>query len=218
MNVKQVTIFGGTGLIGGFILKMILNDNYFQKVIVVTRSFVSQKHNKMEIRQIDFSNSKEIERSVENSSIVFSSIGTTQSQVKGDKKAYRKIDFQITHNIALACKLKQVEKFLFVSSAGADSSSSNFYMNLKGEIDDVVSNLELDSTIIFRPSLLLGKRNKFRFGEKIAQILIPLFSFLMPKKLRPVQARKVAKLMIELSKLNQKGNRIVANEELILRD
>jgi len=216
MDGKQVTIFGGTGLVGGFILEMILNDNYFHKVIVVTRSLVFQKHYKMEIRQIDFSNSKEIERSVEDSSIVFSSLGTTQSQVKGDRQAYREIDFYITHKIALACKLKQVEKFLFVSSSGADSSSSNFYMNLKGEIDDIVSNLKLNATIIFRPSLLLGKRNKFRFGEKIAQTLMPLFSFLMPKKLRPVQAIKVAKAMIDLSKINQQGNRIVDNEELIL--
>ena len=70
MDGKQVTIFGGTGLVGGFILEMILNDNYFHKVIVVTRSLVFQKHYKMEIRQIDFSNSKEIERSVEDLSLI----------------------------------------------------------------------------------------------------------------------------------------------------
>ena len=218
MSTKQVTLFGGTGLIGGFLLDLLLADQTISKVRVVTRKPLVKQHDKMEVFEIDFSKPEEIERSIGDSKVVFSCIGTTQAQVRGDKKAYRKIDYDITHNIALGCKTKQVDHFLFVSSAGANSGSSNFYMGLKGEIDDAVLNLKLNATTIFRPSLLLGKRTKFRPGERLAQIIMPLFSFLMPTKLKAIRGERVAKAMLDQSKLKNIGNRVIENKALLLWD
>ena len=216
MSTKQVTLFGGTGLIGGFLLDLLLADQTISKIRVVTRKPLVKQHDKMEVFEIDFSKPEEIERSIGDSKVVFSCIGTTQAQVRGDKKAYRKIDYDITRNIALGCKTKQVDHFLFVSSAGANSGSSNFYMGLKGEIDDAVLNLKLNATTIFRPSLLLGKRTKFRPGERLAQIIMPLFSFLMPKKLQAIRGERVAKAMLDQSKSKIIGNSIIENETLLL--
>ena len=218
MSTKQVTLFGGTGLIGGFLLDLLLADQTISKIRVVTRKPLVKQHDKMEVFEIDFSKPEEIERSIGDSKVVFSCIGTTQAQVRGDKKAYRKIDYDITHNIALGCKTKQVDHFLFVSSAGANSESSNFYMGLKGEIDDAVLNLKLNATTIFRPSLLLGKRTKFRPGERLAQIIMPLFSFLMPTKLKAIRGERVAKAMLDQSKLKNIGNRVIENKTLLLWD
>ena len=218
MSTKQVTLFGGTGLIGGFLLDLLLADKTISKVRVVTRKPLVKQHDKMEVFEIDFSKPEEIERSIGGSKVVFSCIGTTQAQVRGDKKAYRKIDYDITHNIALGCKTKQVDHFLFVSSAGANSGSSNFYMGLKGEIDDAVLNLKLNATTIFRPSLLLGKRTNFRSGERLAQIIMPLFSFLMPTKLKAIRGERVAKAMFDQSKLKNIGNRVIENKALLLWD
>ena len=216
MSKKQATLFGGTGLIGGFLLDLILADDTFTKVNVITRKPLVKRHDKVEVFQIDFSKPQEIERSIGDSNVVFSCIGTTQAQVSGDKKAYRKIDYDISHNIALKCKEKEVEHFLFISTAGANRSSSNFYMGLKGEIDDTVLKLKLTATTIFRPSLLLGKRNEFRPGERLAQIIMPLFSFLMPKKLQAIRGEKVAKAMLDQSKLKNIGNTIIENEAMLL--
>ena len=218
MDKKQATLFGGTGLIGGFLLDLILADDTFTKVNVITRKPLIKQHDKMEVFEIDFSKPQEIERSIRDSNVVFSCIGTTQAQVNGDKKAYRKIDYDISHNIALGCEKKEVEHFLFISTAGANSSSSNFYMGLKGEIDNTVLKLKLTTTTIFRPSLLLGKRNEFRPGERLAQIIMPLFSFLMPKKLQAIRGEKVAKAMLDQSKLKNIGNTIIENEAMLLWD
>ena len=91
-------------------------------------------------------------------------------------------------------------------------------MSLKGEIDDAVLNLKLTATSIFRPSLLLGKRNEFRPGERLAQIIMPLFSFLMPKKIRAIRGESVAKAMLDQSKLKNIGNTIIENEAMLLWD
>ena len=216
METKQVTVFGGSGLIGGLLIKLLIDDDSFSKIIVVSRSPFRSKSSKVENLQIDFSNPEEIEHSIKNSSIVFSAIGTTQANVKGNKIAYRKIDFEITYSIAKACKSESVKSFLYVSSSGANSKSSSFYMKLKGEIDAAVSNLNLISTVIFRPSLLIGKRSEFRFGELIAQFIMPFLAFLFPNKLKPILGSFVAEAMIHVSKNSPFGNEVVENRDLIL--
>ena len=215
MEFEEITLFGSTGLIGGLLLKLLVNDSDFKKINVVSRKSFSLNHKKIIHKTIDFSDYKSLSKSVQNSKIVFAAIGTTQSKVKGDKKEYRKTDFDILYNIAKACKENRVESFLFVSSSGADINSNNFYLKLKGEIEKSILNLNLSSTSIFRPSLLLGKRKEKRFGEKIAQILMPCFSFLMPENYKPIKANLVARSMINVSKSFKPGFEIYHYPEII---
>ena len=215
MKLKEVTLFGGTGLIGSLLLDILIKDNDYHKINVVTRKSISLSHKKIKIHIIDFSDSKSYSQTLRNSQIVFASIGTTQSKVKGNKESYRKIDFDIIYNIAKACKENNIENFSFVSSSGANIKSNNFYLNLKGEIENSILNLNLSSTSVFRPSLLLGKRKEKRYGEKIAQLIMPFLSFLMPSKYKPIKAAIVAKSMVNISKSIQPGFKIYHYKEII---
>ena len=205
MKKKEVTLFGGTGLIGSSLLEILLKDDRYSKVNLVTRIPFLVNNIKVNVHLIDFLDQKAIEKTIENSEIVFVSIGTTQAKVKGNRDAYRKIDFDIIYNVAKACKKQQVKHFLFVSSQGADHKSSSFYLKLKGEIEQAVFDLKLSCCSVFRPSLLLGKRNENRPGEQIAQWIMPLFSFLMPTNFKPIDAYSVAQSMVNISQSNPKG-------------
>ena len=215
MKVKEVTLFGATGLIGGFLLDVLIADNDINKIKVITRKPFSVINKKIENKIIDFSNINSFSKTVENSDVVFASIGTTQSKVNGNKKKYKKIDYDILNNIAKACKENNVKNFSFVSSSGANIKSNNFYLQLKGEIESSILNLNLFSTSIFRPSLLLGKRKELRFGERIAQLIMPFFSFFMPSTYRPIKASLVAKSMVNISKLITPGFKIYHYKEII---
>lgn len=215
MKSKEVTLFGATGLIGGSLLEFLINDSNYKRINVVTRKPFSLNQKKITLQIIDFSDYNSLSQTVRNSQIVFAAIGTTQSKVKGNKEAYRKIDFDILYNIAKACKEHNVKIFSFVSSSGANIKSTNFYLKLKGEIENSILNLNLFSTSVFRPSLLLGNRKEKRFGEKVAQLIMPLLSFLMPPKYKPIKASLVAKSMINISKSIQPGFKIYHNEEII---
>ena len=211
----QAVLFGGTGLTGGCILDLLKYDSDFKSIIVVSRKTLTHSSNKISNKVIDFSNPFEIESCIKQDSIVFSCIGTTQAQVKGDKKKYRAIDFDITLNIAHACKKLNAKKFLFISSGGANSSSSNFYLKLKGEIEDAVMKVKNNSLFILKPSLLLGRRNNSRFIENIGQIIMPLFSILLPESIKAIEATTVAKCMLELSKSELSNLNIIENKEIL---
>jgi uncharacterized protein YbjT (DUF2867 family) len=136
---------------------------------------------------------------------VFITIGTTQKKMKGDLVAYRKVDYDIPVAVATACVANNVPKLLLVSSVGADSSSSNFYLRLKGEVEDAIAKMSIPYIGIFQPSLLMGNRKEFRLGEKISQLIMPLFSFAIPTKYKPIAAKQVAKAMIHEAIQDQKG-------------
>ena len=214
--MSNIAVFGSTGLIGSNLLKYLENDTYFSKVNVITRKPIHFKNSKFKNIVIDFSDINSIQNSLKNSQIVFVSIGTTQSKVNWDLKKYKKIDYEIPINIAKAAKELNIKKYLIVSSAGADINAKGFYLSLKGQIESDIIKIGIKNTYIFRPSLLLGARKENRVGEKIAQVIMPLFSFLLPKKYRPIKSEYVAKSMINLSKTNINSVKIYHYEDIIL--
>ena len=215
MKNKKVVVFGSTGLIGGLLINYLLSDSSFEQIVVVSRRPLNINHKKLSNQIINFSSKTQIDNSVKNCSIVFSSIGTTKAKVQNSKDKYREIDFDINFNIAKSCKLNNVNKFILISSSGANSKSSNFYLKLKGEIEHEINKLNLKSFIILRPSLLLGKRNEFRLGEKIGQIILPFFSKILPPNVKPINAELVAKAMILYAKSNMSGNNIIDNKSIL---
>jgi uncharacterized protein YbjT (DUF2867 family) len=162
------TLIGANGLIGNLLMQELLNDPYYDTVRILIRRPINFEHPKLEKKIVDFSDSDSLLVAISNSDVVFCSIGTTQKKVKGDKEAYRKIDFGIPVKLAQLCKMTGCEKFILVSSVGADKSSRNFYLQLKGETEEAVIEAGLNSIHILRPSMLLGNRKEFRAGEKLA--------------------------------------------------
>jgi nucleoside-diphosphate-sugar epimerase len=213
--MPRAAIFGSTGLIGSELLKYINDDKYFSEVNVITRKNIPFKNSKFKNIVIDFNDIDSIKSSLKECEVVFVSIGTTQSKVKWDLEKYKKIDYEIPINISKACIELNIEKYLIVSSAGANINAKGFYLSLKGKIENEIINMGIKNTYIYRHSLLLGKRNENRFGEKIAQVIMPIFSFLLPKKYKPINAEFVAKSMINSSKNTINSVKIFHYEDII---
>ena len=199
------TIVGSTGLIGSLLLEELLNDPYFTTVRILIRRPLDVSHPKLEKKIVDFTDSDSLLVALSNSDVIFCSVGTTQKQVKGDKEAYRKIDYDIPVNLARFAKMVGCEKFVLVSSVGANSKGGNFYIRLKGEVEDAVRTVGLRSLHIMRPSFLLGARKEFRIGEVIGKPLMQLFSFAIPSKYKAIAAKDVAKAMAAVAKKNDEG-------------
>ncbi len=201
----RATLIGATGLIGGHLLEFLLSDGHFDQVRILIRKPVDKDHPKLEKQLIDFTYLQGFRKALEGSDVIFCCIGTTQKKVKGDKEAYRKVDFDIAVNAARLSKQCGCEKFILVSAIGANSKSNNFYLRLKGETEEAVKATGIRSVHIMRPSLLLGERKELRRGEKLATWLMPALSFLLPKKFRPVYAKEVAGAMVVAAKKNDPG-------------
>ena len=202
--MKNYAIIGASGLIGGCLIDELLQttDN---KITLISRRPFGMSNSRIHELIVDFTNQSALNEALKGVDAVFIAIGTTQKKMKGDLSAYRKVDYDIPVAVAQACVINNVPKLLLVSSVGADSSSSNFYLRLKGEVEKAIEKMPIQYIGIFQPSLLLGNRNEFRLGEKISQLIMPIFSFVIPSKYKPIAAKSIGKAMIREAIQDQKG-------------
>ena len=86
-----------------------------------------------------------------------------------------------------------------VSSIGANSSSKNFYLRTKGELEEAIQDLGFLTVNIFSHSFLVGERSQKRMAEKVEikfAIIIDTFLIGSASKYRSVNAELLAKTMI----------------------
>lgn len=215
---ETAVVIGSTGLIGSELLRLLLEDKAFSEVRILVRKPVSFSHPKLKVQIVSFDNYAELKENIGPAHSCFCCIGTTQKKVQGDKDAYRKVDYNIPVNTANICIENGISKYLLVSSVGADKSSKNFYLQLKGSVEETLSRLEFESIHFFRPSVLLGNRKEFRAGEKFAQASMQLFSFIFIgqlKKYKPIKSIDVAQAMLVASKQQGTGIQVYEYEKIM---
>ena len=208
MSEKIAAIIGATGMIGNYLLEALLKDNYFDIVRAIVRRPCQKTSAKIEMKLVEFNDAESFKLALEGCETIFCCIGTTQKNVKGDKVQYRKIDFDIPLKAARFGKEVGCKKFIIVSSVGANSQSSTFYLKLKGELENAIHSVGLDAVHIIQPSMLLGNRKENRTGESLLQNSIKLISGLLIGSLRKYKAihgKTVATAMLNAAKKNDKG-------------
>lgn len=214
MPKRTVLLLGATGLVGGYLLNGLLNAEFCGRVITLTRSVVDPAgaSAKLDARLVDFER-PETWRDQVAADVVLCAMGTTMKKA-GSRKAFRRVDFDYPLIAAQAARRQGCRHFLLVSAMGADPSARLFYNRVKGELEAAILTLEFDSVSIFRPSLLLGNRMEFRFGEAMGQALGLRLSCFIPKRYRPIHARAVAKAMLRIAEQDPSGNRILTSADI----
>jgi uncharacterized protein YbjT (DUF2867 family) len=208
MDQKTAVIIGASGMVGSFVLEQLLKDERFKLVRSLGRRTLNISHPKLQQEILNFNNTMDYSQKFGEGNVIFCCVGTTRKKVKGDKEEYRKVDFDIPVNAAKIGVDKGYQQYYLVSAIGADSTSSNFYLKLKGETENAIQAMPIESIGIFQPSILLGSREESRPGEQTMQKLMKIFSRLLIgsfKKYRAIDAKEVANAMVEASHVNKTG-------------
>ena len=211
---NKALLIGATGLVGGNCLKLLLNDEYYKEVEIMVRRPTGIKHSKLIETIIDFSKISDLPSSYANH--YFCCLGTTIAKAK-TKEAFHRVDFNYVIEFSKLVERSHGEKLLVVSSIGANSESKNFYLRTKGEMENKIREISNAEIYIFRPSILLGRRKDFRFGEKIGKIFIRVLGiFLLGnlKKYKGIKSLTVASSMIYFAKSGNSKIKILESNEI----
>jgi uncharacterized protein YbjT (DUF2867 family) len=131
-------------------------------------------------------------------------------RVAGSEERFRYVDHDLPLAAARLGLARGATHYLLVSSLGADRGSRVFYNRVKGEVEEDLLALPYRKLTIVRPSFLTGARREFRLGEQIVTRL----GWLMPQRVKPIEARVVARAIVALAKREEDGVRIVESREL----
>lgn len=195
---KTALILGSTGLIGSLLLDKLLKHSDYSKVITIVRKPQQLNHPKIMEIVTDFNSEINLD-DVESIDSIFSCLGTTRKRTP-DLHAYRKIEIDIPVQFAQLGNKKGLTKFHYISSVGANATTSNFYLKMKGEAEKALQQENVKQLFLYRPSLLTGNRAEYRLAENISAKILPLFNpFLVGNlsKYKSIEAEKVAQALLE---------------------
>lgn len=190
---KTALIVGSTGLVGAYVLKFLLNSHRYDQVISLVRNPSDIRHKKLTQVKFDFDNP---DASVVKADDIYCCLGTTIKKA-GSKQAFRKVDYTYPLQIARMGLANGTCRYAVITAMGSDEESRFFYNKVKGELESELKELPFQGLYIFRPALLLGNRDEFRAGEKIATAFIKLVQPILPKSLKGIHASQVAGAMVQ---------------------
>jgi uncharacterized protein YbjT (DUF2867 family) len=202
---KIAVILGATGLVGSALVEELSKDPQVAEIRILTRRPLVFNSLKIKVFQTDLSQPES--NAFINATALYCCIGTTRKKTP-DQTQYRAIDYGMTLAAATAAKNAGATEVHLISAIGADTKSKIFYSRLKGEIERDLQEFNFERTLIYQPSILIGPRPEKRFGEKIAQLLSPLFDQLLfgsLQKFHSISAKELAMAMHRNSFKNQKG-------------
>ena len=215
--MKSAIVIGSTGLVGGYLISTLAKSKSFEKVIALVRRPYFEHYENVDEVVLDF-NKEDPFSSLKKVDHVFCCLGSTIRKA-GSKKEFRFVDFHLPVLFAKWAKKNNCDTFSLVSSMGADSKSKIFYNRTKGDVEEEIKKFSFSKTQIFRPSLIMGKRNEFRPGELLGKGVFTLLNPLMVgtlKKYKAIHARDIAQGMVGHLSKNQYGVKVVESNEIMI--
>lgn len=204
MDPKSALVAGASGLIGNELIHLLLKVDYYDKIIAIVRRKLDIKHPKLAQIIVDFDRLEEEKIQVNH---VYCCLGTTMKKA-GSKEAFYKVDYTYTLKLAEMALQNGADQFLLVSAMGANKDAKLFYNRVKGEIELALCSLSYKAINIFRPSLLLGRRNEARMAENIVKFVSRFLSFVLIgpfKKYKPIKVSTLARGMYKIARQELSG-------------
>ncbi len=206
---RVALLAGASGLVGGHLLRLLLEDPRWTRVISLGRRELDVHHHKLEQRVIAFPDVVGLPHVDD----VFCALGTTIKKA-GSQEAFRSVDHDAVVALARAARTSGASSFLHVTAMGADSGSRIFYNRVKGETERDVAAVGIATTLAFQPSILDGERAESRPAERVGLAVMRALAPVLGR-LRPTRAEDVAQTMVREAARLEPGTRTVGAGEIM---
>lgn len=211
--MNDFLIFGSTGLTGGYFLEEVKNRN--KKYHLFTRKLIKTES----IEDQTLFDSENLPDLPDAKSLVIC-IGYPLNFLEliymktNVKKEFKRTDLDLVIKICKKAAKAGISNVLIISAVGANSSSLNYYLKIKGAMEDEVNKIGFSSIFFARPGHLLGPREESRvdvfvkliefFGNLFSPFYIGIF-----RKYKNVPAKVVALELLNSYEFNKSTSEII---------
>lgn len=214
----RIALVGATGLIGGQVIRACIGREDVRLTGIARREAMLPKGIRMELFVAEPEKWGEVIEAMRPQALICA-LGTTWKKSGQDETAFRSVDEEMVLQTAEAAKAQGVERFVHISSAGADPTTSRFYLRVKGEVERELIKLGFGRLDILRPGLLRGQReNDQRTAERLGVALAPVANLMLHgrfRQYRGIKADIVADAALALAKRPARGRFVHDNDAIV---
>lgn len=211
---RRICLVGASGLIGSAILAEAVGRDDLRVIAVARRELALPPGARMEVLLGPVEIWPELIAAAQ-ADVFVCALGTTIAKA-GSQEAFRAVDRDLVLDCAKAARDAGIERMIVVSSVGAERASGNFYLGVKGEMEQALAKLGFKRLDIVRPGLLRGPRSERRTLEAIGQVLAPIADLLVLhggwRRFRSIRARDLAKAILALCFEKPQGRFVAEND------
>jgi uncharacterized protein YbjT (DUF2867 family) len=204
---KIVLLAGASGLVGRYALDALLDAPDIGRVFAITRRPLGREHPRLANRIVQF-DALESQMKAVTCHVAVCCLGTTLKEA-GSQEEFRRVDVDHVLAFARIAKAGQAQRFVVVSSAAANSSSKNFYLRTKGEMEEALATMGFASLDILQPGPVLGIRSghvrPLDIGALLAMPLVNPFLRGERAAFRGIAVKTVAAAIVGATRSGRKG-------------
>lgn len=173
---------GGTGMVGGSVLRRLLEDPQISKVTSISRHTTGLVDDKLvEIVNADFGDQASLAENMQGADILFHCIATYAHKVTAD--VYEMITVAYLENILAALKtVNPSATIIHFSASGAAPKGKSWYkaLNTKGRAEAALWASDFPKRITYRPGLIVPTRseNHKGIGDSLGKLAYRIMPFI----------------------------------------
>ncbi|MEP6342928.1 MAG: complex I NDUFA9 subunit family protein [Maricaulaceae bacterium] len=162
MTTGLVTVFGGSGFIGKYVVRSLVKQGWRVRVAMRRPHTgldlkVIGNVGQVQLVQANMRFPSSVERAVEGSDAV---VNLVSILFESGKQTFEAMHVDATHTLSAACQKHNIKNLVHISALGADTESESDYARTKGEAEDILR-AAIPSVDILRPSIVFGPEDNF---------------------------------------------------------
>ena len=208
----QLLLAGATGLVGGHVLRLALDDERVTHVTAPVRRALALTHAKLHAPVVDY-DALPPDAPWWRADAVICTLGSTL-KAAGSEAAFRRVDHDYPLALARLAHRHGTPAYVLNSALGADAHSRFFYSRVKGELERDLAQVGFASLTHARPGLIGGRRLVSRPAEGAAILLLGVLGPLLPRRWRLCPAQAIAQAMLEAAWQARPGIHVIPASDM----
>ena len=194
-QLPKIVFMGATGAVGSAAFQQLLTHHRVEKLLTLGRRAVEISDPPTYLKQelIDIHQPESYATFIVDHDVAICTLGVGEPS-KISKEKFVAIDKTAVLHFARVCKDSGVRQFHLLSSVGANSSSWNYYLRTKGELNDALVALHFDRLCIYQPSMIMTPHNRYGWTQGLALKIWPRLEVVLRRGLRKYRGIKVEAL------------------------
>ncbi len=210
---KRALLYGIHTQAGSYALEKLLDNPYYQSVLVFAFQELPIEHKKIQFIKIEDPQMADI-----TSRIVGDDLFMFQENEMEDSDLFLKNNFLIPLRIALYAKHNGVNQLSLLSSSNTVLKTVFLPHKTKEELDQRLAGLDFWSYYVYKPAFVILDQKHQGIREKIANFIGKQLNALTDnvfKKFTPVETEAVIEMMLQNAQQLNAGIHVFSNEDIL---